>query len=45
MGKEASVTLFRKAGESMGARRAISEIIKWMNVVTGNRFYTLEKAK
>jgi transketolase len=39
--KEVSITLFRKAGENMGARRGISEIIKWMNAVTGNRFYTL----
>jgi hypothetical protein len=39
--KDVSVTLFRKPGENMGARRGISEVIKWMNVVTGNRFYTL----
>src|ERR1700759_2673324 len=39
--KEVSVTLFRKAGEVMGARRGISEVIKWRNAVTGNRFYTL----
>ena len=39
--KEVSVALFRKAGESLGARRAISEIIKWTNYVTGNRFITL----
>ena len=39
--KEVSVSLFRKAGEAAGARRAISEIIKWMNYVTDNRFVTL----
>ena len=39
--KEAAVTLFRKAGEVAGTRRAISEIVKWVNVVTGNRFLTI----
>lgn len=39
--KEVSVSLFRKAGEVAGARRAISEIVKWMNYVTENRFFTL----
>ncbi len=39
--KEVSVSLFRKPGEAAGARRAISEIIKWMNYVTDNRFVTL----
>ncbi len=39
--KEVSIALFRKAGEPAGARRAISEFIKWMNYVTGNRFFTL----
>jgi transketolase len=39
--KEVSISLFRKPGEAAGARRAISEIIKWMNYVTDNRFYTL----
>jgi transketolase len=39
--REVSISLFRKAGEAAGARRAISEIIKWMNHVTGNRFITL----
>jgi transketolase len=39
--KEVSITLFRKAGETMGARRAVSEIVKWMNHVTDNRFITL----
>ena len=39
--KQAAVVLFRKAGEIAGTRRAISEIIKWMNYVTDNRFITL----
>jgi transketolase len=39
--KQVAVTLFRKPGEPAGARRAISEIIKWMNYVTDNRFFTL----
>ena len=39
--KEVSISLFRKPGEAAGGRRAISEIIKWMNYVTENRFVTL----
>jgi transketolase len=39
--KQVAVSLFRKPGEAAGARRAISEIIKWMNYVTDNRFFTL----
>ena len=39
--KQIAVSLFRKPGEAAGARRAISEIIKWMNYVTDNRFFTL----
>lgn len=39
--KEVSIALFRKPGEAAGARRAISEIIKWMNYVTENRFFTI----
>jgi len=39
--KEVSIALFKKPGEAAGARRAISEIIKWMNYVTDNRFITL----
>src|SRR5262245_60035838 len=39
--KEAGITLFRKAGEIAGTRRAISEIVKWVNYVTGNRFLTI----
>ncbi|MGQ4810615.1 hypothetical protein NKDENANG_04099 [Candidatus Entotheonellaceae bacterium PAL068K] len=39
--KEVNIRLFRHAGEMAGARRGISEIIKWMNYVTDNRFITL----
>ncbi len=39
--KEVSVELFKSAGEVAGTRRGISEIIKWMNVVTENRFITI----
>jgi transketolase len=39
--KEVAVTLFRKPGEVAGTRRAISEIVKWMNYVTGNRMMTI----
>jgi transketolase len=39
--KEVSMALFKKAGEPAGPRRAISEVIKWMNYVTENRFFTL----
>jgi transketolase len=39
--KSLKIALFRKPGEVAGARRAISEIIKWLNHVTGNRVLTL----
>jgi len=39
--KEAGIALFRKPGEVAGTRRAISEILKWMNYVTDNRFFTI----
>ena len=39
--KEVEISLFKEAGENAGTRRAISEIIKWLNVVTENRFITL----
>jgi transketolase len=39
--KEVSITLFKKAGEVAGTRRGISEILKWMNYVTDNRFLTI----
>ncbi len=42
-GKDVSgkVELFQEAGKKLGTRRAISEIGKWINYVTGNRFYTM----
>ena len=40
-GTTATVKLFREAGETAGTRRAISEIGKWANYVTGNRFMTI----
>ncbi len=39
--KQLKIALFRKAGEVAGARRGISEIVKWLNHVTGNRVLTL----
>jgi transketolase len=39
--KQVKVALFRKAGEIAGARRGISEIVKWLNYVTGNRALTV----
>jgi len=39
--KQVSIELFKKPGEKAGARRAISEIIKWMNYVTDGRFFTV----
>jgi transketolase len=39
--KQVGIVLFRKPGEVAGTRRGISEIIKWMNYVTDNRFITL----
>ncbi|HEY2843905.1 MAG TPA: hypothetical protein VGJ09_09650, partial [Bryobacteraceae bacterium] len=39
--KQVGVSLFKKAGEVAGTRRGISEIVKWMNYVTGNRFLTI----
>ena len=39
--KEVKIALFRKAGEVAGARRGISEIVKWMNYVTENRVLTI----
>jgi transketolase len=39
--KQVSISLFKKPGEMAGTRRAISEIIKWMNYVTDGRFFTL----
>jgi len=39
--KQVGITLFRKPGEVAGTRRAISEILKWTNYVTDNRFLTI----
>jgi transketolase len=39
--KPVKIALFQKAGDMAGARRAVSEIIKWLNYVTDNRVYTL----
>jgi transketolase len=39
--KDVSIALFRQPGDMAGTRRGISEIIKWVNYVTGNRFITL----
>src|SRR6185436_6995300 len=39
--KQLKLALFRKAGEVAGARRAVSEIVKWLNHVTDNRVLTL----
>jgi transketolase len=39
--KDVAFTLFEDPGKSWGARRAISEVVKYMNFVTGNRFVTL----
>ena len=39
--KQVSIALFKKPGEIAGARRAISEILKWMNYVTEGRFFTV----
>ena len=39
--KQIKIALFRKAGEAAGARRGISEILKWLNYVTDNRVLTV----
>jgi transketolase len=39
--KQLKIALFRKVGEVAGARRAVSEIVKWLNHVTDNRALTL----
>ena len=39
--KEVKIALFKKYGEVAGARRAISEVIKWMNYVTNGRVPTI----
>ncbi len=40
-GAPKTVTLFRRAGERAGARRAVSEVLKWAQHVSGNRFLTI----
>ena len=39
--KEVGIALFKKPGEAAGARRGISEIIKWLNYVTDNRMLSI----
>jgi transketolase len=39
--KQLKIALFRKGGEVAGARRAVSEIVKWANYVTDNRLLSL----
>ena len=39
--KEVSIKLFEEPGNVRGTRRAISEIVKWMNYVTQDRFIVL----
>lgn len=39
--KKVDIKLFEEPGNVRGTRRAISEIIKWMNYVTENRFVTV----
>ena len=39
--RQLKIALFRKAGEMAGARRGVSEFIKWLNYVTNNRVLTL----
>jgi transketolase len=39
--KDLKIVLFRKYGEVAGARRAISEVVRWLNYVTENRVLTL----
>jgi transketolase len=36
-----TIDLFMPAGEKKGARRAISEVGRWLNYVTGGRFLTM----
>ena len=39
--EEVGIELFKQPGEVQGTRRAISELVKWLNHVTGNRFLTV----
>ncbi len=36
-----TIRLFEQPGKKLGTRRALSEIGKWINYVTGNRMYTV----
>ena len=38
---EIGIDLFKAPGQMAGTRRAISEVVKWMNHVTDNRFITV----
>ncbi|MDH3270515.1 MAG: hypothetical protein OEN56_04240 [Gemmatimonadota bacterium] len=38
---ETTIDLFMPAGAKKGARRAISEVGRWLNYVTENRFFTM----
>jgi transketolase len=38
---ESTIDLFLPAGQKKGARRAISEVGRWLNYVTGGRFFTM----
>ena len=39
--QDVSIELFKEPGAVAGTRRAISEVVKWMNHVTDNRFISL----
>lgn len=39
--KSVKIALFQPPGAALGSRRAISEIVKWLNYVTGNRMVTV----
>ena len=39
--QDIGIELFKQPGQVAGTRRAISEVVKWMNHVTDNRFLTL----
>jgi transketolase len=39
--KEVSIKLFEEPGKKGGPRRTVSEVVKWMNYVTGNKFLTI----
>jgi transketolase len=39
--QELSVALFQQPGQVAGTRRAISEVVKWLNYVTDNRFISV----